>query len=72
MDFQPAISTVSAMTRVLTIVPYRMLLAVMIAVDIAIGLALALMLNRGTPSIPAWWWASASGYRGTRMRPAIW
>jgi hypothetical protein len=35
------------MTRLLTIVPYRMILAVVIGVDLVIGMALALMLNSG-------------------------
>jgi len=40
------------MTRVLTIVPYRMILAVLIGVDLTIGLALAMLLNTGDPLEP--------------------
>jgi hypothetical protein len=45
--------TVSAMTRLLTIVPYRMTLAVAIGVDLVIGMALALMLNSGDAADPS-------------------
>jgi hypothetical protein len=40
------------MTRLLTIVPYRMILAVAIGVDLVIGMVLALMLNSGDAADP--------------------